>query len=172
MILHPFSATHLYWSVNLQEADMWMFDLPAKLTGLAAALALLSPAPAVGADPKNCMETATTQLQRNQCASSQLKAADGELNRVYQAILKKYKNDTDFLRKLRNAQQAWLKFRDAELEAKFPLTDKRARYGSAYPMCANLFLAQRTQERIKDLRQWLDGTEEGDVCAGSVHYKP
>jgi uncharacterized protein YecT (DUF1311 family) len=102
---------------------------------------------------------------------SQLKAADGELNRLYQAVLKKYKSDTEFLRKLRNAQQAWLKFRDAELEAKFPFADKQARYGSVYPMCANLFLAQRTQERIKDLRQWLDGTEEGDACAGSVHYK-
>jgi uncharacterized protein YecT (DUF1311 family) len=171
MILHPLFATHLY-CVNLQEADMWLFDFPAKLAGLAAALALLTPAMAAGADPKDCMETATTQSQRDQCASTQLKAADGELNRVYKAILKKYKNDTDFLRKLRNAQQAWLKFRDAELEAQFPLADKRARYGSAYPMCANLFLVRRTQERIKDLRQWLDGTEEGNVCAGSVRYKP
>jgi uncharacterized protein YecT (DUF1311 family) len=151
---------------------MWTFDLSGKLASLVAALALLTPALAAGADTKDCMDTAHTQLQRNQCATSQLKAADDELNRVYQDILNRYKNDRQFLLKLRNAQQAWLKFREAELEAKFPFADKQARYGSVYPMCADLFLAQRTQERIKDLRQWLDGTEEGDACAGSVHYKP
>lgn len=151
---------------------MWLFDFPGKLTSFVVALVFLNPVLVAGAATKDCMETATTQSQRDQCATRQLKAADDELNRVYQAILKKYKSDTDFVRKLRNAQQAWLKFRDAELEAKFPLQDKRARYGSVYPMCANLFLVRRTQERIKDLRQWLDGTEEGDVCAGSVHYKP
>ncbi|MGE5819130.1 MAG: lysozyme inhibitor LprI family protein [Deltaproteobacteria bacterium] len=150
---------------------MWLFDLPGKLASFIAALLLLSPALVAGADPKDCMGTATTQSERNQCATSQLKAADDELNRVYQGIVKRYKNDRQFLEKLHNAQQAWLRFRDAELEAKFPFADKRARYGSVYPMCANLFLAQRTQERIKDLRQWLDGTEEGDVCAGSVSYK-
>ena len=151
---------------------MWMFDLPGKAARFVAAWVVLSPALVAGADAKDCMETATTQSQRNQCATSQLKAADDELNRVYQDILKRYKNDRQFVQKLRNAQQAWLKFRDAELEAKFPFADKQARYGSVYPMCANLFLAQRTQERIKDLRQWLDGTEEGNLCAGSVHYKP
>jgi uncharacterized protein YecT (DUF1311 family) len=150
---------------------MSMFHVREKLTSFMAALVLLSPALVAGADPKDCMENATTQIERNQCATSRLKAADDELNRVYQSILNRYKNDRQFLAKLRTAQQAWLKFRDAELEAKFPFADKQARYGSVYPMCANLFLAQRTQERIKDLRQWLDGTEEGDVCAGSVHYK-
>lgn len=151
---------------------MRMFDLPGKLTSFTAVLVLVSPTLLAGADPKDCMETATTQLERNQCATKHLKAANDELNRVYQSILNRYKNDRQFLVKLRNAQQAWQKFRDAELEAKFPFEDKQARYGSLYPMCANLFLAQRTHERIKDLRQWLDGTDEGDVCTGSVHYKP
>ena len=125
-----------------------------------------------GAGQQDCMETATTQLEINQCASSHLKAADDELNRVYQAILSKYKDDREFLEKLRNAQRAWLTFRDAELAAKFSLGDKQYHYGSVYPMCVNLFLTQRTRERVKQLREWLDGTEEGEVCAGSVRYKP
>ena len=97
------------------------------------------------------------------CASH-LKAADDELNHVYQAILSKYKDDREFLEKLRNAQRAWLTFRDAELAAKFPLGDKQYHYGSVYPMCANLFLAQRTRERVKQLREWLDGQKRGSVC--------
>jgi uncharacterized protein YecT (DUF1311 family) len=117
------------------------------------------------------MEAATTQLERNQCAATHLKAVDDELNRVYQAILSRYKDDGEFLEKLRNAQRAWLAFLNAELEAKFPFEDKQSHYGSVYPMCANHFQAQRMQERIKHLREWLDGTEEGDVCAGSVQYK-
>jgi uncharacterized protein YecT (DUF1311 family) len=113
-----------------------------------------------------------SSLELNQCASSHLQAADDELNRVYQAILRQYKDDREFLEKLRNAQRVWVTFRDAELEAKFPLGDKQYHYGSVYPMCANHFLAQRTWERVKHLRKWLDGTKEGDVCAGSVQSKP
>lgn len=124
-----------------------------------------------GAEQKACMETATTQLEQNQCAAIQLKSADDELNRVYQAILSEYKADGEFIAKLRRAQHAWLAFRGAELEARFPMQNKQSNYGSAYPMCANLFLARLTKERIKQLRVWLDGVEEGDVCAGSVHFK-
>ena len=150
---------------------MWMFDLPGKLTCFLVVLVFLTPIVASGADQQECMEAATTQLERNQCATTHLKTVDDELNRVYQAILSKYKDDRAFLEKLRNAQRAWLTFLDAELEAKFPFEDKQSHHGSVYPMCANLFLTQRMQERIKHLREWLDGTEEGDVCAGSVQYK-
>jgi uncharacterized protein YecT (DUF1311 family) len=150
---------------------MWIFGSPGKVAFFVGASVFISIAVSC-AGQKECMETATTQLDLNQCASSHLKAADDELNRVYQTILSKYQDDREFLEKLDNAQRAWLTFRDAELEAKFPLGDKQYHYGSVYPMCANLFLAQWTRERVKQLREWLDGIEEGDVCAGSVPDKP
>lgn len=149
-----------------------LFDLPRKVAFIIVTLVLLTPIVVPGADQNECMETATTQLALNQCATNHLKAVDDELNRVYQAVLSKYKDDHEFLEKLRNAQRAWLTFRDAEREAKFPFENKQYHYGSAYAMCAGLFLTLRTQERIKHLREWLDGIEEGDVCAGSVQYKP
>jgi hypothetical protein len=34
-------------------------------------------------------------------------------------------------------------------------------------MCANNELEAMTRKRIEELRAWLKGTEEGDVCAGS-----
>ncbi|SFB00967.1 Uncharacterized conserved protein YecT, DUF1311 family [Azotobacter beijerinckii] len=150
---------------------MWRFGLPGRLTGVIAVLMLPTLTIASDTDPKGCMEAATTQLEHNQCATSYLKAVDDEMNRVYQIIISQYKADQEFIAKLRNAQRAWLAFRDAELEARFPAKDKQSSYGSVYPMCSNTFLVQRTQERIKHLREWLDGIEEGEVCAGSMHYK-
>jgi uncharacterized protein YecT (DUF1311 family) len=125
-----------------------------------------------GADQKDGLETATTQRELNHCASSHLQAADDALNRVYQAILSKYKDDRAFLEKLRTAQRAWLTFRDAELQAKFPLGDKQLHYWQVYSMFINIFMAYRTWERVKHLQAWLDGTQEGEVCAGSVQPQP
>ena len=151
---------------------MWIFGLPGKVAFFIAASVFLTSIAVSSADQKECRETTTTQRDLNQCASSHLQAVDDELNRVYQAILSKYTDDRELLEKLRNAQRAWLTFRDAELAAKLPRGDKQYHYRSVYPMCANLFLIQRTRERVKQLREWLDGTEEGDVCAGSVPSKP
>jgi uncharacterized protein YecT (DUF1311 family) len=137
----------------------------------AAVMMVLTSSLALGGEQNGCMETAKTQLKVNQCAAGELKAADAELNRVYQAILMKYKAQRTFVESLRKAQRAWVRFRDAELAARFPGDDKQSRYGSAYPMCANLFLAKRTRERVAQLREWLSGAEEGDVCAGSVQYR-
>lgn len=128
---------------------------------------LPSPPPAEG--PKaDCLEKAQTQFEMNACAGDELAAADAELNRVYQAILEKYKDDSLFIEKLRAAQRAWLAYRDAELEAKFPPSDG---HGSVFPMCAAQHKAKLTRERVAKLREWLDGVEEGEVCAGSVRHK-
>jgi uncharacterized protein YecT (DUF1311 family) len=92
---------------------------------------------------------------------------DQELNQVYQQILIKYKSDTQFIEKLRNAQRIWVQFRDAQLVMKFPEQDP-GYYGSIYSKCVSNYLAYLTIERTKTLKEWLDGTIEGDVCAGSV----
>ncbi|HET9227515.1 MAG TPA: lysozyme inhibitor LprI family protein [Thermoanaerobaculia bacterium] len=109
----------------------------------------------------DCFDTATTQLEMNSCAAEKYKKADAELNQVYKAVLEEYKDDALFIEKLRAAQRAWLAYRDAEVEAKFP---RREGEGSAVQMCIPLLQAQLTEERIKALREWLDGGEEGDIC--------
>lgn len=150
---------------------MWSVDLSARLAGF---MAILMSAPLTMAgeiESTDCMAAATTQQDTNQCAASQLTAADDEMDRLYRAILDQYKDDQGFLSKLQAAQQAWLAFRNAELEARFPAPDKQSEYGSVYPMCSSLFLVRRTRERIAQLREWLDGVEEGEVCAGSVRYR-
>jgi uncharacterized protein YecT (DUF1311 family) len=104
--------------------------------------------------------------------AGEFKSTDQELNRVYQEVLKSYQNNPEFIVKLRASQRTWVQFRDAQLEAMFPSKDKQGSYGSVYPTCAANELNELTEARIRQLRVWLDGTKEGDVCAGSVRIIP
>lgn len=109
-----------------------------------------------------------TQSQMNYEAELNYKKADSILNSVYKNILKAYQKDTIFITKLKQTQRIWISYRDAELEMKYPLPNKRKEYGSVYPMCASLYLEELTKERIGKLKLWLSGKDETDVCNGSV----
>lgn len=115
----------------------------------------------------DCHQSAITQSDLTICSRNRLKDADEELNRVYQTIRNKYAKNPGFLRKLKSAQLAWIKFRDAEMDALFPVEDPRY-YGSAKPMCQADWLRKITQQRITELKRWLEPVEEGDVCSGSI----
>lgn len=107
-----------------------------------------------------------TQADMDKQAYREWKKADDELNKVYSQILKKYKDDKVFITKFKKAELAWIKFKDAEIEAIYPDEDK-SNYGSVYPMCVNGIATEMTQQRTKELKLWLKGIQEGDVCAGS-----
>jgi uncharacterized protein YecT (DUF1311 family) len=112
-----------------------------------------------------CLDTAQTQTDLNKSAGNDSANAERELNETYQGILKKYANDPAFIGRLRTAQRAWLKFRDAQLQMRFPPSNEA---GSVAPMCYASYKAELTQARTRQLKVWLDGIEEGDVCAGSI----
>ena len=115
-----------------------------------------------------------SQVEVNACAGAEFGRADAELNRVWKAIQTRYADQPQFLAQLKTAQRAWLAFRDAEMAAKFPLASgERAnvQYGSVYPMCESQSKAELTMQRVAQLKVWLDGVEEGDVCSGSVKPK-
>lgn len=136
---------------------------------LASALPTLALAAAPAPAP-SCYD-APSQGALNQCAANEFKDADARLNRTWKAIQAKYADSPLFLAKLKLAQQRWLAFRDAELEARMPLAahaDPTAEYGSVYPMCVGQIEAELTQQRVKQLQAWLDGVEEGEMCAGSI----
>ena len=109
-----------------------------------------------------------TQAEMNTDLQESYNSSDEELNAVYQAIIREYKNDTIFLKALRFSQRNWIKFRDSELKMKYPERKIRGYYGSVYPLCEASYLDELTKSRIKTLKVWLDGIEEGDVCSGSV----
>ncbi len=109
-----------------------------------------------------------TQSQLNQQAGNKHQNADKELNSVYQNILKGYATDTVFIKNLKEAQRIWIQFRDAEVKMKFP--DQKFS-GSARPMCIAMYLEELTKTRVKTLKVWQDGIEEGDICNGSIKNK-
>jgi uncharacterized protein YecT (DUF1311 family) len=111
---------------------------------------------------------AQSQGQMNQQACDEYKSADVELNRVYRRVLSEYKGDALFVRKMKNAQRAWIAYRDAHLESLYPAENPRFAYGSVYPMCRCMVLTEMTKQRTMLMRRWLTGEKEGDVCAGSV----
>lgn len=115
-------------------------------------------------DGMACDSPDQSQAGLNQCASDSAQGADAELNRVYAKVLAANAGDKVFVEKFRAAQRAWVAFRDAQIAARYP---DPADSGSVLPMCQSGEYEQLTRDRIKQLEQWVSGTEEGDVCAGS-----
>jgi uncharacterized protein YecT (DUF1311 family) len=111
-----------------------------------------------------------TQNDLNKQADESYKKADKELNEIYRKIITEYKSDTVFIKTLKTSQRIWITFRDSELNLRYPQREQ-GYYGSVHPMCVSKYLEQLTNERIKTLKLWLDGVEEGDVCSGSVKFK-
>jgi uncharacterized protein YecT (DUF1311 family) len=95
-----------------------------------------------------------TQAELNQCASQAFQKADAELNKLYRQLMKDA--GTGEKAKLRAAQLAWLKFRDAHCEYEaFGNTG-----GSIYPMVYGFCLEEVTRERVKQFRDTLKEIEE------------
>lgn len=111
---------------------------------------------------------AQTQLEINSAAQNEFELSEQKMDSVFAAILVEYENAPEFISSLKKAQEAWIIFRDAHLESIYPEKDKRAYYGSVYPFCSSNILTQLNKQRTEQLKTWLKGTEEGDMCAGSV----
>ncbi|WP_266169484.1 lysozyme inhibitor LprI family protein [Dyella subtropica] len=141
-----------------------------KRIALFAMLAILPFTASVAGSQPSC-NAAGSQAELNACSAGDFAKADQELNKVWEAILAKYADQPLFLQKLKASQQLWIKFRDAEVEATYPVGKSESpavQYGSVYPMCVGQAKARLTQQRTEQLKAWLDGVQEGDVCAGSV----
>ncbi|MGS0747315.1 lysozyme inhibitor LprI family protein [Halpernia sp. GG3] len=90
---------------------------------------------------------AQTQTEMNLDAAKKFDKVDKELNTVYKKILKKYSSDTLFIGKLKISQNYWIKFRDAEVEARFPAENKQVEYGTIYTICINAFAERKKQKK-------------------------
>jgi uncharacterized protein YecT (DUF1311 family) len=110
---------------------------------------------------------AQSQWDMTMESDREFKKADKELNVVYQKILTKYAKNIEFIKALRESERIWVKFRSAELNMRFPGTNKKD-YGSVLPMCVNGLAEKITRKRIAELKQWLKPQEDGDVCTGSI----
>ena len=125
------------------------------IAALAAALAL---AGAQG-EARNC-DDPRTQAEMNLCASTEFERADDELNALWPRVIDEVRRADIELgpvgdgrvsgeTKLREAQRAWITFRDAHCT----MVGYEARGGSLEPMLYNGCRARVTRERIEQLRR-------------------
>ncbi|MFJ5329100.1 lysozyme inhibitor LprI family protein [Pectobacterium versatile] len=100
---------------------------------------------------------ANTQLDMNQCAVQEYKKVDGELNRLYQNVVKRVVIE-EHKALLKSAQRKWIAYRDADCEFQtFPTTG-----GSVHGMVYSQCLTEKTAERVKEFKTMLR-CEEGDL---------
>ncbi|MHC8306637.1 lysozyme inhibitor LprI family protein [Pseudomonas sp. PB3P13] len=103
-------------------------------------------------------DNATDQATMNQCAAQQNKAADRELNALYQQITARLKGSPDNKKRLVGAQRAWIAFRDAE--CKFSASGGAG--GSVYPLIYSNCLTNLTKARVETFKGYLK-CPEGDM---------
>lgn len=101
------------------------------------------------------------QMEMNQCAYDNFRKADNELNRVYQELRAKQKDEKIYLKNLKTSQRAWIKFRDAELETLFSCAEKNKAicFGSMYGLLLNAEKTELTQQRVEQLKGYLNDLE-------------
>ena len=96
-----------------------------------------------------------TQQEMNVCAGAEFKLADAELNRLYQELLKKAEGNQLATTKIKKAEQSWIVYRDAYLEAMYPAENKQKEYGSIYPMESMMFRTELTRRQIAAIKDLL-----------------
>jgi uncharacterized protein YecT (DUF1311 family) len=101
---------------------------------------------------------ATDQATMNQCAAQQHKAADKELNALYQQITNRLKSNPDSKKLLLGAQRSWIAFRDAE--CKFSASAMEG--GSVYPLVYSHCVTELTKARVETFKNYLK-CQEGDM---------
>jgi len=106
--------------------------------------------PSLAQTKPNC-KNPMTQVELNFCAAEAAKASDRELNQMYRQVRAKYKGTSQDNR-LVTAQLAWIKFRDAECA----LSAGRYEGGSSAPMANRRCVDRLTQQRTKDLAEYLE----------------
>ena len=103
-----------------------------------------------------------TQLGMNEATGKELEAAETEMAKVLDSLMKKAAGKADAIANLNKSQSAWKAYRDAQVDTmwSFPV---RTSYGSALPMCVATERTLLTKVRVAELRAMLESVE-GDVC--------
>jgi uncharacterized protein YecT (DUF1311 family) len=122
---------------------------------LLAVLMLLAAWPAAA---QNCGPDAT-QMDLNDCAGDGLRKADAALNETYGRIMNRLKPTPAVAQALREAQRAWLRFRDGECD----FATAGVEGGSIRPMLVAQCRQQLTEQRVAQLRRYLS-CQEGDLA--------
>src|SRR3954468_6026592 len=104
---------------------------------LVVALAVALSTAALSGQSQNLVDPcgrALTQADLTMCAGNEAARVDRLLDKAYSAVLKRASAVPGAVAKVKAAQDAWLAYRNAYIEANWPLDNKQAEYGTMYPM--------------------------------------
>lgn len=102
-------------------------------------------------DPCTKADKTGVTLDIVECSLKKLAEADADLNKTYRELMAKLGDKKSEL-KLRTAQQAWIKYRDANCDFVMELSGG----GSASTFEFNFCLVDMTAARTKELRETLN----------------
>jgi uncharacterized protein YecT (DUF1311 family) len=112
---------------------------------------------------------AESQADLNIDSFKSFKLSESRLQETIRTIRTLYKADPRLLRCLEASQQAWLVYRDKQMAMIFPLLNEDPNaYGTMFSLCWSTWMTKLTNQRTAELQVWIDGIEEGEVCAGSI----
>jgi uncharacterized protein YecT (DUF1311 family) len=115
------------------------------------ALPLALSAAASAQNKKDPCDNPQTQIEMDECQGREYKKADAALNAAYKQLMTKL-DDEGERTVFKTAQQAWIKFRDAECEAE----SFQNKGGTIYPMVYSGCLTTLTQERTKQIKELIE----------------
>ena len=144
------------------------------MKALACLLLLLAAGQAAASDGLRCNPEGS-QSEMNMCAADDFAAADKALNTVYRDVLACSAGSPVFVGKLKEAQRQWIRFRDAELEARFPVGPGEVEgvlYGSMFPLFLYGAKSSLTNERATQLRTYIEDRERNLHCNPSLLNQP
>lgn len=105
-------------------------------------------------EPKDPCENGQTTVEMRNCAGKEYQKADAELNDAYKQLMSTI-TDEGHRAALRTAQQAWIKYRDANCEFEAYLN----RGGTIYPVVYTSCLSAMTTARTRELRELSEQEE-------------
>ena len=125
-----------------------------KLLTISGLLLLILPAAVLAQDQtKDPCANAQSQAELNMCWGKEYKAADARLNTAYREFMSKLNEEETA--QLKNAQLAWLKYRDTNCD----FVADQFKGGSMRPMIAAMCLADVTDARAKELKSQMKARE-------------
>ncbi|QIL38192.1 hypothetical protein G7074_02215 [Pedobacter sp. HDW13] len=141
-------------------------------------LALVAQAQVPKKSEKNATDNTISLLMRLQIESmattkglsQEFINSQKKVDSAFNAVVKEYHNDSLFVSHLTESQRLWKLLRDSDIKAIYP-NESPNYYGQINMDCIYKLLIKNNTERFAFINQWLKGTQEGDVCAGSIKFK-
>ena len=105
---------------------------------------------------EECSSQTENSISIMDCLAARYKAADQELNAIYSEAMKSLSSDGK--KKLKESQEAWLKYRDASIEF---ITEVNRHTGSTGNFIIEDYKATLVKKRASELKYILSGPNAG-----------